>query len=125
MTKNRVSCDAEHVDMRDEGGLRCPSRITAILTGMIIFFERFLDCEDWMNECFLSCFSSRVAFLALKGMAHKMMPISPVFSVWKGNCKSCRSSTLTHAINPLVTTYFNVTAKKFILVLNRWKRRKF
>ena len=55
MTKNIISCDIEHVDMRDEGGLRWPYRIIVMLTGIIIKkFERFLDCEDWMNEYFLS-----------------------------------------------------------------------
>ena len=106
--------------MRDEGGLRWPSKIIVVLTGTIIkIFERFLECEDHVNDYFISCSSSRVALLTLKRMVHDIMSNSPIFNAWKGQCHLCRSNLMKHAINPLVTTYFNVSANNFTLVLNR------
>ena len=118
--KKAMSCNEKHIGMRDGGGLRWPSKIIVMLTGIIIkIFERFLECDDHMNDYFISCSSSRIALLTLKSMAHEMTLNSSIFNAWKGQCHLCRSYLMKYAINPLVTTYFNVSANNFTLVLNR------
>ena len=120
MTKKRVSHGAKHVDARGEGSLRWPSKIIAMLTGtMTKSFERFFNCEDCSNDCFVSCPSSRVASLTLKWVVRGMMTSSPIFNDCEVQCHSGCSNLMKCATNPLVTTCFNVSANNFTLALSR------
>ena len=86
MIKNTMSCDVSHIETRDKGGLMWPSKITALLTGLImIFFEKLLNSEEKFNACCLSFLSSRTALKTLKETILEIKSNSCVFNVFKEN----------------------------------------
>ena len=120
-----MPCNVECIAMRDEDGLRWPSKIIAILTGVIIkVFQRFLDCENCTNDYCISCSSSRVCLLTLKGIMHNVMHCSAIFNAWKGQCNLCNCTLMKKAIIPLENSHINVAANNFALVLNRRAMQK-
>ena len=75
------------IELRDKGSLISPSKITVLLTGLIIkSFEKFLNLEDKLNEHCLSCSSSRVALKSLKEIIYEIIFKSCIFNVFKGKC---------------------------------------
>ena len=78
-TKNRMSHDTSCIDLRDRGSLMWPSKIIITLSGVILkLFERFVQSENLMNDCFASCSSCRVSMPTLKSLVHDMMLQSPL-----------------------------------------------
>ena len=64
--KNRIPCNTACINLRYEGGLRCPSIIIVVIAGIIIKFFDFLKSEELINDYQKSCSSPRVALLTFK-----------------------------------------------------------
>ena len=72
--KNRIPCNTSCIDLRDEGGLRCPSTIIVMFTRIIIkLSDFFLNSEELMNDYHKSCSILRVTLLTFKEMGHEML----------------------------------------------------
>ena len=92
MRKIGISCNIEHIDLRDEGGLLWPSKIVAMLTGAIIkLFEWILASNNLMNYYCTSCSSSCAGLLVLKSIVNDILSNLPVLNVWKGEYRWCHS----------------------------------
>ena len=72
-----------------------------------------------MNDYCVSCFSSRVALIAIKEMFQEMITISHHFNAFNSTCHYCDKILLDHAIKPLTNTHFNITTNNFTLLLNK------
>ena len=71
--KNLIQCDTSCITLRDEGGLRCHSRIIVVSTGTIIKFFDFFNSVELTNYYHKSCSIPRLTLLTFKEMAHEML----------------------------------------------------
>ena len=108
------------MEIRDEGGLLWPTKEIIFIGGYVIkFFEHFLKSENLLKEYYSSCSSSRMALMAIKKIMSDSIKALTSLDSLTGTCTSCGCDMEKSIVKPLTSTFFNVAANNFTMVLNR------
>ena len=118
--KEIITCNASHMNLRDEGGLMCLKEEISLIGGITIqFFERVIKHNVMRKECYVSCSYSRIALMVFKSLTTDATNESPFVNATKGKCGSCSANMTENIVAPMFNTLFNFATNNFVILLSR------